>query len=312
MEYLTINKGSHGKNLWKQIVRHRTLYLFLAPTIIYLAIFAYVPMYGLQIAFREYNGAFGIWGSKWVGLKHFKDFIGGYYFWPLIKNTLTISLYSYIAGFPIPIILALMLNEVENKRYKKFVQTVLYAPHFISTVVMTGIIIIMLSPSIGIINFALEYLGFEKQYFLIMPQAFKHIYVWSGVWQNMGWSCIIYLAALSAVSSELHESAKIDGANRLKRIWYINLPTIKPTIVVLLIMSVGSLVGVGFEKAYLLQNDLNLGASEVISTYVYRRGLLNGNFSFSTAVGLFNTSINLILLVAANYTARKVNETSLF
>jgi len=269
-------------------------------------------MYGLQIAFKNYSGALGIWGSKWVGLKHFKDFIGGYYFWPIIRNTLTISIYSTVVSFPFPIILALMLNEVNNYKYKKFLQTVLYAPHFISMVVMVGIIILMLSPSIGIINHFISFLGFEKQYFMIQPDAFKHIYVWSGIWQDMGWGAVIYIAALSSVNQELHEAATIDGASRIKRIWHINLPAIKPTIIILLILNIGSIVSVGFEKTFLLQNDLNLAKSEVISTYVYRRGLLKGSLSFSTAVGLFNNVINLILLVLTNYIARKLNETSLF
>jgi putative aldouronate transport system permease protein len=282
------------------------------PTIIYFAVFSYAPMYGLLIAFKNYNGAFGIWGSPWVGFKHFKDLLGSYYFWPIIKNTLTISFYSTAIGFPFPIILALMLNEVNNYKYKKFVQTVLYAPHFISTVVMVGIIIIMLSPTIGIVNHWLEFLGFERYYFMIQPDAFKHIYVWSGIWQNMGWGAIIYLAALSTVSTELYEAATIDGASRIQKIWHINIPAIKPTIVIMLIMSIGSMISVGFEKTFLLQNDMNIKASEVISTYVYKRGLINGSFSFSTAVGLFNNVANLILLLIANFIARKTSETSLF
>lgn len=309
---ITVKEKNQRKQLKKEIFKHRTLYLFLFPTILYLGIFAYGPMYGLQIAFKNYNGAFGILGSPWVGLKHFKDFVGGHYFWPVIKNTLTISFYSTLVGFPIPIILALMINEIDSYRYKKLVQTILYAPHFISTVVMVGIIILMLSPTIGIVNHIMEFLGMERQYFMIQPNAFKHIYVWSGIWQNMGWSAIIYLAALSNVDPELHEAATIDGANRLKRIRYINIPTIQPTIIILMIMSVGSLVSVGFEKTFLLQNDLNLKTSEVISTYVYRRGLIQGSLSFSTAVGLFNNLVNLILLVFANFIARKTGETSLF
>lgn len=299
-------------NLLKRIIKHKTFYLFLLPAITYVVIFSYIPMYGLQIAFKNYSGAFGIWGSKWVGLKHFRDFTGGYYFWPIIRNTLTISLYSTIVGFPFPIILALMLNEVHNSKYKRLLQTILYAPHFISTVVMVGMIIIMLSPSTGIVNYLLDFLGFEKQYFMIQPDTFKHIYVWSGIWQGMGWGAVIYLAALSSVSQELHEAATIDGASRIKRIWHINLPAIKPTIVILFILNIGNIISVGFEKTFLLQNSLNLPKSEVISTYVYRRGLLDGSFSFSTAVGLFNNVINLLLLLIANFIARKLSETSLF
>ena len=299
------------KSLWKRIVECKALYFFLLPSLVYLFIFHYIPMYGVQIAFRNFNPALGFTGSPWVGLQHFKDFVTGYYFWPIIRNTLTISFYSLLT-FPIPIILALMLNEIRSYKYKKFVQTVLYAPHFISTVVLIGMVNLILSPSTGIVNHLLAALGFERQYFMIQPQAFKHIYVWSGVWQGSGWSAIIYLAALSAVDPELHEAATIDGASRLQRIRYINIPTIKPTVIILLIMSIGSLVNIGYEKAYLLQNDLNLEMSEIISTYVYRRGLLKASYSFSTAVSLFNSIINIILLVTANFISRKLGETSLF
>lgn len=305
-------KKARHKLLWKRILAHRAFYVFLAPTLIYLAIFAYGPMYGVQIAFKNYNPAFGIWGSKWVGLRHIIDFINGYNIRLILRNTLVISLYSTLLGFPMPILLALLLNEIQNKKYKKFVQTTLYAPHFISTVVMVGIIIIMLSPSTGIINKFIELLGFERQYFMIQPRAFKHIYVLSGIWQNTGWNAIIYIAALSNVDPELHEAAIIDGASRLQRIRHINIPTIKPTITILLIMSMGSLISVGFEKTYLLQNALNLEASEVISTYVYKHGLLSSSYSFAAAVGLFNNIINVILLLLANFFARKVSETSLF
>lgn len=298
--------------LIKRIIANRWLYLFLAPTVIFLAIFNYVPMYGVQIAFRNYNPAIGIWSSPWVGLYHFKEFINGYYFWPILKNTLSVSICSTLFGFPMPIFIALLLNELKSKRYKKIVQTTLYAPHFISTVVMVGMIIIMLSPSTGIINKAIEILGFEKQYFMIQPESFLYITVISGIWQGMGWSAIIYLAALSGVDPQLHEAATIDGASRLQRIWHINFPTIKPTIVILLIMGIGKIASVGFEKVFLLQTPLNMDASEVISTYVYKRGLLNASYSFSAAVSFFNNIVNIILLLIANFTARKFSETSLF
>ncbi len=300
------------KSVWRRMVQYKSLYLFLLPAVVYLAIFHYGPMYGVLIAFQNFNGAKGIWGSDWVGLRHFEEFITGQNFWPIMSNTLSISLYTLIACFPFPIIVALCINELKSKRYAKFVQTVLYAPHFISTVVLVGIIVLLLSPNTGLINNLLALMGKERVYFMVQPSAFKHIYVWSGVWQSTGWSAIIYLAALSSVDPALHEAAMIDGANRLQRIWHINLPTMKPTIVILLIMKIGSLIGVGFEKAFLLQNSLNLEASEVISTYVYRRGLLQGGFSYSAAVGLFNTVINIILLFIANSVAKKVNETSLF
>lgn len=227
------------------------------------------------------------------------------------KLTLVISLYSMVS-FPLQILLALMLNEIRNYKYKKFVQTVLYAPHFISIVVMVGIITTILSPSMGVVNHILELLGCERQYFMIQPGAFRHIYVWSGVWQHTGWGAIIYLAALSNVDVELHEAATIDGASRIQRIRYINIPTIIPTIVILLILRIGSIASVGHEKAFLLQNGLNLEVSEIISTYVYRRGLISGQYSFSTAVGLFNNAVNVIMLLLANAISHKVSETSLF
>lgn len=227
-----------SKNLRKRLFEHRMLYVFLLPTIIYLIIFSYIPMYGVLIAFKKYNPAFGVFASKWVGLKHFKDFVASYFFWPIMRNTLTISVYSLIIGFPITITLALMLNEIRNKKYKKFVQTLLYAPYFISMVVMVGIIVLMLSPSIGVINHLLEIVGLERYYFLINPAAFKHIYVWTGVWKGTGWGAIIYLAALAGVDPELHEAATIDGASKLQRIWHINIPKIQPTIVILLILSI--------------------------------------------------------------------------
>jgi putative aldouronate transport system permease protein len=305
-------KKSKKNTLLKRIISHRVLYLFLAPTLIYLAIFIYGPMYGIQIAFKNYNPAIGIWESPWIGLQHFIDFVKGYNFKRLLGNTLTLSIYQLILGFPMPILLALLLNEIRNQKYKKFVQTTLYAPHFISMVVLVGIIIIILSPSTGIINKFLVLLGLESKYFMIQPKAFKHIYVLSGIWQNTGWNAIIYLAALSSVDPQLHEAATIDGANRLERIWHINIPSIMPTVTILLIMSVGSIASVGFEKAYLLQNPLNLETSEIISTFVYKRGLIDANYSYSTAVGLFNNVINIIMLLLANFVAGKVSETSLF
>jgi len=220
--------------LLKRIHKHRALYIFMLPAIIYVAIFYYGPMYGIQIAFKDYNSAFGIWNSKWVGFKHFKDFFGGYYFGRLIKNTFAISFYSLI-DFPIQIIVALMLNEIRNYKYKKFVQTVLYAPHFISTVVMVGIVTTMLSPSIGVVNHIIELLGYERQYFIIQPAAFRHIYVWSGVWQEMGWGAIIYLAALSNVDIQLHEAATIDGSSEIGILLRIFLPLSTPVLAVMVL-----------------------------------------------------------------------------
>jgi len=304
---LNMSSFNPGKKIWK----YRSYYFFLLPALIYVAIFSYGPLYGLQIAFKNYKGSLGIINSPWIGFKHFIDFFNGYYFWILIRNTLAISFYSLLVGFPIPIILALMLNEFKGI-YKKVIQTIFYAPHFISMVVLVGIIYTMFSPSIGVVNAVLEFLGHERIYFVALPEVFRNLYVWSGVWQNMGWSAIIYLAALAGVDPELHEAAKIDGASLFQRIQHINLPAIKPTVVILLILAIGNLASVGYEKVYLLQNSLNIDTSEVISTYVYKRGIINSNYSFSAAVGLFNNIINAILLVIANGISRQFSETSLF
>jgi putative aldouronate transport system permease protein len=278
----------------------------------YFIVFHYIPMYGVQIAFRDYTPSLGIWNSPWVGLEHMQRFFDSYYFWTLIKNTLGISLYELAVGFPIPIVLALALNELRNGTFKKWVQTVTYAPHFISVVVMSGMIIAFASPGTGLINFAIKALGGEPIQFLSEPGWFKSVFVLSGVWQSMGWGTIIYLAALAGVDPQQHEAAMIDGATRLQRVWHINLPSIVPTMVILLILNVGSFMSVGFEKVFLLQNPLNLESSDVISTYVYRSGLVQGQFSFAAAIGLFNAVINFILLLTVNRIARRLNETSLW
>lgn len=303
--------GNYWRKIGRHILQHKTYYFLMLPALIYVIIFCYRPMYGLQIAFKDYKGYLGIEGSKWVGLKHFKNFFNGVYFWRLLRNTLLLSFYAMIAGFPLPIILALLLNEI-NPKVRKVSQTILYAPHFISTVVLVGIINTMFSPSIGIVNKAIEAFGGEAHYFLADPGAFRHLYVWSGVWSGTGWGTVIYVAALAGVSPELHEAATIDGASRLQRIFHINLPSILPTIIILLIMRVGNLVSVGYEKVYLLQNPLNQEVSEVISTYVYKHGIVQPNYSYSTAIGLFNNVINILLLCIANTISRKVSETSLF
>ncbi len=304
-------RATRRKRLWNDIRQAKTYYLMMLPALIYVLIFCYQPMYGLQIAFKDYKGVYGIVGSPWVGLTHFISFFKGYYFWRLMKNTLILSLYSMLVSFPFPILLALLLNEVTPK-IRKVSQTILYAPHFISTVVLVGMINVMFSPSIGIVNHAIAALGGDRIYFLAQPGVFRHMYVWSGVWQGTGWGAVIYIAALAGVSPELHEAATIDGASRLQRVIHINLPSILPTIMILLIMRIGSLVNVGYEKVYLLQNDLNQEVSEVISTYVYKRGILNTSYSFTSAVGLFNNLINVALLLLANAFSRKATDTSLF
>ena len=300
------------KSKWRQAFQSWQLYVFILPAFLYFLIFHYVPMYGVQIAFKDFTPAEGIWGSAWVGFEHFKAFFESYYFWDLMKNTMGISLYSLIVGFPLPILLALSLNEAKDGLFKRGVQTITYAPHFISVVVMAGIIITFLSPSTGIINEFLGVFGIEPIAFMEDPKWFKTVFVFSGVWQSAGWGTIIYLAALAGVDPQQHEAAIVDGATRLERIWHINIPAIFPTMVILLILNTGSLLAVGFEKVLLLQNPLNMESSEIISTFVYRAGLLDGEYSFSTAVGLFNAVINAILLIVVNFIARKTNETSLW
>ncbi|MFK7695235.1 ABC transporter permease [Paenibacillus sp. HJGM_3] len=300
------------KSRWRQLYKNWELYAFALPTLAYFIIFHYIPMYGVQIAFKDYIATKGIWGSPWVGLEHLKRFFGSYYFWSLIKNTLGISVYELLIGMPIPILLALSLNELRNGVFKKIVQTVTYAPHFISVVVMSGMVIAFLAPGTGLVNLAIKGLGGHPIPFLSDPGWFKTVFVLSGVWQNMGWGTIIYLAALANVDPQQHEAAMIDGATRLQRIRHINLPSIVPTIVILLILNVGSFMSVGFEKVFLLQNPLNMDASDVISTYVYRSGLVQGQYSFASAIGLFNSVINFLLLIAVNRLAKRINETSLW
>lgn len=305
-------KKSEFENILKRIGKNYELYIFILPAFLYFAIFYYAPMYGVQIAFKDFIATKGIAGSPWTGFKHFNYFFSSYYFNLLVRNTIGITLYSLIAGFPVPILLALLLNELKNKRFKRLVQNVTYAPHFISTVVMVGILLTFLSPSSGIVNQLIKVLGGEPIAFMAKPGMFKDIYVWSGIWQNSGWGSIIYLAALSGIDVQLHEAAIVDGATRLQRIRYINIPGIMPTMIILLVLNSGSLMNVGFEKIFLMQNSLNMETSDVISTYVYRNGLLNAQYSFSSAVGLFNSVINFILLVLVNKAARRLSETSLW
>ncbi|GAQ17711.1 sugar ABC transporter permease [Oceanobacillus picturae] len=296
----------------RKILQNWQLYIFILPAFLYFLIFHYIPMYGVQIAFKNFVPTLGIWGSDWVGFEHFTRFFESYYFWDLIKNTLGISVYELIVGFPLPIILALALNEAKDGLYKRTVQTVTYAPHFISVVVMAGMIIAFLSPATGIINHAIQLVGFEPIAFMSDPDWFKTVYVMSGVWQSTGWGTIIYLAALAGVDPQHHEAAIVDGASRFQRIWHINIPAIVPTMVILLIMNVGNIMAMGFEKILLLQNPLNLESSNVIATFVYQAGLLDAQYSFAAAVGLFNAVINAILLITVNQIAKKTSETSLW
>lgn len=300
------------RTAWTKIKKSKQLYLFILPAFLFFLIFAYGPMYGVVIAFKDYMPSMGIWGSPWVGFKHFNRFFNSYYFWDLIKNTLGISIYSLVVGFPLPIILALALNEAKDGFFKKFTQTVTYAPHFISVMVISGMLISFLSPSTGIINHMRAAMGMERIAFMTDPKWFKTIYVLSGVWQGTGWGTVIYLAALSGVDPQLHEAAIVDGASRLQRVFYINIPTIIPTMVILLIMNFGSIMSVGYEKILLLQNPLNLESSNVIATFVYKQGLLDAQYSYAAAVGLFNSVINASLLIIVNKLSRKVSEVSLW
>ena len=300
------------RKLIKRIRSKWQLYILMLPAVVYTLLFAYKPMYGILIAFERFSVRKGVWGSPWVGFDNFRRLFSSYWFPIIFRNTLVLSVLGLVIGFPLPIILALLLNELRKQRYRTFVQTVSYLPHFISTVVMCGIITLFLSPSNGVVNHVIEMLGGERLYFMQNAGWFKWIYVLSGVWQGVGWSSIIYFAALSGVDRELLEAAEIDGASRLQRIWYINLPEIMPTMVIMFVLSCGSILSVGYEKAYLLQNSLNLEGSEIISTYVYKVGLIQSDFEFSTATGLFNTVINCILLLSANALSKKVTDNGLF
>lgn len=292
--------------------RYWMLYVFLLPAVLDVFIFRYIPMYGLQIAFKDYKVRHGIWGSEWVGLLHFQRFIETVNFWQILRNTVLISVASLVCGFPAPILLAFMIHEIRSNRYRKFVQMITYMPHFISMVAIVGLINLFTDRSTGLINLLRMKMGYEGVSFMTRPSAFIPIYVISGIWQETGWGTIIYLAALAGIDVDMLDAAEVDGVTRLQRIRYLYFPTILPTIIILLILNVGSILNVGFEKIFLMQNDLNLEASEVISTYVYEWGLLNGRYSYTTAIGLFNSVVNGILLVAVNQISRRVTQTSLW
>lgn len=306
-------RARRGAATRRKIKRSLRLYVLLFLPTLWLAIFAYVPMYGVQIAFRDYNVVAGITGSPWVGFEHFEQFFSSYNFWPIMRNTLILNTYQLVAGFFPPIIFALALNYVTRGGFRRTVQMVSYAPHFISTVVMAGIILQLLSTN-GLVNQILDVIGIGPIRFMSEPQYWKSIYVWSGVWQNVGFNCIIFLAALTAIDPTLHEAALMDGANKLQRVRDIDLPGIMPVAVILLILNLGTLLSTGFEKVLLLQNTLNLRTSEVIDTYVYRVGLASSlpNFSYAAAIGLFKAIVGLILIVAANQLAKRLNAQTLW
>jgi putative aldouronate transport system permease protein len=285
----------------------------LLPAVVLLICFTYRPMYGVLVAFKEYKPADGILGSKWADpwYKYLLKFFKSYQFRATIKNTLTITLYSLVT-FPIPIMLALGINQMRNGRYKKVFQTITYMPHFISTVVIVGLITLLLSPGSGVFGAICNVLGVEAPNLMGKASAFKHLYVWSDIWQNAGWDSIIYIAALSSISPSLYEAATVDGATNLQKIRYIDIPMLIPTVVILLIMRVGGLMNLGFEKVYLMQNDLNLTSSEVIATYVYKIGVINTQYSYSAAINLFSTIVNFILLISMNQISKRASENSLW
>lgn len=305
-----IGKKINRKSLGRRIVDHWQIYLLLLPAVVYFVIFYYWPMAGIQIAFKDYRTSLGIWGSHWAGLKYFRKFFNHPQCWKIIKNTLVLSLYS-LATFPLPVVVALMINELQNKYFKKTVQMVTYAPHFISTVVICAMLTLFMNKTTGLFNQVIVALGGSRVAFLENPAYFPHIYVWSGIWQNLGWDTIIYLATLSSVPPELHEAAYVDGANRLQIMAHVNLPAILPTVVTMLIMNCGRILSVGFEKVYLLQNSLNLDVSQIISTYTYQLGLLGGQYSYATAIGLFNTVVNVIMLLTVNFICNKLSDVSI-
>ncbi|AZS18083.1 sugar ABC transporter permease [Paenibacillus lutimineralis] len=295
------------------VKRNKALYLFILPAFLYFFIFAYIPMYGVQIAFKDFIATKGFGGSPWADplFKHFITFFSSVRFGEIFWNTIRISLYYLLISFPAPIILALMINEVRGTRFKKLVQNITYMPYFISTVVLVGMIDLFFSNS-GLVNQLTGLFGLEPVLFLQKEALFDHMYVWSGVWQATGYGSVIYFAALAGVSPELHEAATIDGATRLQRVIHVNIPAIMPTIIIMLIISVGGIMNLSFEKVLLMQKDINIASSEVISTYVYKLGIQKAQYSLSSAVGLFNNLINLALLIMVNRVARKVGETSLW
>ncbi len=298
----------------KKLSRQWQLMVMLLPVVVYLLVFKYYPMYGAQIAFKDFRFSLGIEGSPWVGFKHFANFFSDYRFWRLIRNTLTLSTYSLVVNFVMSITLALMLHCVRNERFKKVTQTVTYMPHFISVVVMCSLVIRFFNPYLGILSRLIQALGGTNADLMGSASAFPHIYVWSGVWQNAGWGTIIYMATLSGVDYEQHEAAIIDGATRLKRVWHIDIPALIPTATIMLIMNCGRILNVGMQKVLLLQNDLNKIASETISTYVYAKSLAAERpaYSFSTAIGLFESLVSFVLIVGVNQIAKGLKQNSLW
>lgn len=301
-----------ARKLWKNIRKNAGLYAMLAIPLLWYIIFKYVPMYGLQIAFRRFNPTLGITKSPWVGLTYFKQFFDSYYFENILWNTISLSLFTMLIGFPMPIILALLINEIKNVKFKKVIQNITYMPNFLSVVVIVSMLTIFSNRDYGLFNRIRELFGLASVDFMSKPSYFQPLYVFSNVWQFMGFNAIIYIAALAGVDQELYEAASIDGASRMQKILHISIPCIMGTIIIMFIMRIGSLMSVGFEKAYLMQNSVNLSSSEIISTFIYKNGIQKGQFSYSTAVGLFNSVINFVLLVGANFVSKKTTKMSLW
>ncbi len=299
-------------SIWKRILACRELYLMLLLPVIWYILFLYTPMYGIMIAFKDYRAARGIWGSEWIGLEHFKRFFSSFYFGRIVGNTLTINILSLLFGFPFPIFLALLLGELRNGKFRKVLQNVAYIPHFLSAVIVVSIMQLILNPNTGVYNMIRQWFGLPVTNYFASVGAFKPMYIISGIWQNMGWDAILYIAALAGIDTTLYEAASIDGAGRLQKIWHISLPGISSTITIMLLLRCGQIMNIGYEKVLLMQNSLNQASSDVISTYVYRVGILEGNFDYSTAISLFNSVCNILLLLLANAIAKRVNGTSLW
>lgn len=305
-------RAARKANVFNTFNRDYQLWIMIFPAIAVIVIFNYVPMYGIQLAFRDYDFSKGLTGGAWHGLYYFKQFMNSYLFADLMRNTFTISLASIVLGFPAPILLALILNQIRRKKAKQTLQTTVYLPHFISTIVLVGMLNVLLSPETGIVGHFMKSIGLGDVNLLASTKTFMPVYVLSDIWQHCGWNSIIYLAALSTVDPQLYDSAKIDGASRWQTIRYVDIPAIVPTIIILFILSMGNVLGTGFEKIFLMQNSLNLPVSEVISTYVYKIGIVSNQFSYSAAIGLFNTVINFIFLFAMNAISRRFSNMSLW
>jgi putative aldouronate transport system permease protein len=301
------------KPFWKRLNDSKYLFLLFLPAALYYLIFEYGPMFGIIVAFKDYNVFQGIWASDWVGFKYFRIFLFENPDFPkLLRNTVLIGVYSLVWGFPAPILLALLLNELRNVLFKRIVQTVSYLPYFISNVVIASMLVMFLSPDGGLINSFLGIFGVEPIYFLALPEMFRSIFVASGIWQGVGWGTIIYLAALTSIDQHLYEAAELDGAGRWGKMLHISIPGIVPVVIILLILNIGGLLGTGFERVFLLYTPLTYETADIFSTYTYRVGLLQGNFSYAAAIGVFNGVVGFILIIAANYAARKTQETSLW